>query len=213
MNTSTHIVMKQLQFILFFFAALNLSAQDETIFGEVDRIGAFGGPIFEFSDFGDNPNTAVGGGGALILDNFFLGGYGMGSIDFSDIQFDSLTAPGLQGLNFGHGGIWLGITPKQEKAIHPFASVKLGWGKVEYEVTPNPAEDSEKVKDRVFVVTPEVGVEFNVFDFFRLAASANYRLTDGIDENLNGLQDKDFSKFGATLTLRFGGFGNYWWDD
>ena len=39
---------------------------------------------FNFSDFGDNPTTAVGGGGAIILDNFFLGGYGIGSIEFSD---------------------------------------------------------------------------------------------------------------------------------
>ena len=73
-------------------------------------------------------------------------------------------------------------------------------------------EETFDVKDKVFVVTPEIGVEANIFDFFRLAATVNYRLTDGIDESLNGFQDSDFSKLGATLTLRFGGFGNYWWD-
>lgn len=212
--------MKQLQLIILLFITFNLSAQnaktqDETIFGDVDRIGAFGGPLFEFSDFGDNPNTAVGGGGALILDNFFLGGYGMGSIDFSDLEFEKQPASDIQGLDFGHGGLWLGITPKQEKSIHPFASAKLGWGSVNYETVTDIGtgnEETDDVKDRVFVVTPEVGVEANVFDFFRIAATVNYRLVDGIDQNLNGLQDSDFSKLGATLTLRFGGFGNYWWD-
>jgi hypothetical protein len=210
--------MKQLQFILLLFLTLNLSAQqtkDETIFGDVNRIGAFGGPLFEFSDFGDNPNTAVGGAGALILDDFFLGGYGMGGIDFSDIETDGSTTQSIQDLDFGHGGLWLGITPKQEKAIHPFGAVKLGWGSVNYEVVTDLGsgnEETNDVKDRVFVVTPEAGVEFNIFDFFRVATTVNYRLVDGLDRNLNGFEDKDFSKLGATLTLRFGGFGNYWWD-
>jgi hypothetical protein len=210
--------MKKLSFIIFLLATINLAAQttkDETIFGDVDRIGGFGGPFFEFSDFGDNPSTAVGGGGAIILDDFFIGGYGIGSISFSDVRFDTLTAGNISNLDFGHGGIWIGFTPQQNKAIHPFASLKLGWGSVQYEATTDIGtvnEDSRDIKDRVFVVTPEVGVEANIFDFFRVAATVNYRLTDGIDESLNGLRDKDFSKFGAALTLRFGGFGNYWWD-
>ena len=122
--------MKQLQLIFLLFVAFNISAQnsgDETIFGDVDRIGGFGGPLFDFSDFGDNPNTAVGGGGGLILDAFFLGGYGMGSIDFSDLDSDGFNPEIIQGLELKHGGLWLGFTPKQSKAIHPFASAKLGW--------------------------------------------------------------------------------------
>lgn len=208
--------MKRLQLIIFLFASFNLVAQDETIFGDVNRIGGFGGPIFEFSNFGSNSNsnTAVGGGGALILDDFYVGGYGIGGIDFSQNNFSNVTLD-IQKLEFGHGGMWFGYTPLQEKAIHPYASAKIGWGEVryEYDIDPDPDNiDKEEFEDRIFAITPEVGVEFNVFHFFRIAATATYRWVDGVDTT-NGFQDKDFSKFGATLTLRFGGFGNYWWDD
>jgi hypothetical protein len=56
-----------------------MSAQQETLFGNVDVWGGFGGPIFEISSIADESIVSVGGGGALIMDNFFFGGYGIGT--------------------------------------------------------------------------------------------------------------------------------------
>ncbi len=185
--------------------------RDETIFSDVDRVGGFGGPIFEFSSLnGDDVSTTTGGGGALILDDFFLGGYGIGTFSFSEPIESANT---LRNTRFSHGGFWIGYTPYQHKAFHPFSSVKLGWGNIDLEevrlddpsVVLLELEDS----DNIFVVTPELGVEVNVFAFFRLSVTASYRWVTGVNQ-LPTYDNDDFSGFGGTLTLRFGGFGGDW---
>ena len=62
------------------------------------------------------------------------------------------------------------------------------------------------------MTTPEVGLELNVFSFFRIAATASYRWVNGV-ETLPTYTNDDLSSFGATLTLRFGGFGDDDWND
>lgn len=202
--------MKKLFLSLLVCASVQLAAQsDQTIFSDIHRIGAFGAPIFDFGDFDSDVTTANGGGGALILNDFFIGGYGIGSNDFTKIVNDT-----TETINFGHGGFWLGLTPKQSKTIHPYISMRLGWGDVDSKVK-NVLDPGNPVTykniDKVFVLTPEIGFEVNVFSFFRIAASANYRWVNGLT-NLQNFEDSDLSNFGATLTLKFGGFGSYWWD-
>ena len=53
-------------------------------------------------------------GGAIVIDNFFIGGYGMGSVDF-DRLFDGQT---INDIEIAHGGIWLGYTLFPYKLIH-----------------------------------------------------------------------------------------------
>ena len=69
-----------------FFAA-SLFAQHETLFNRARVVGAFGAPLVEIG-ISDNINTSVGGGGGVVIDNFFIGGYGLGSIDFEEL-FDN----------------------------------------------------------------------------------------------------------------------------
>ena len=54
---------------------LTAFAQHETLFGRARVVGGFGGPIMEWG-LGNDLNTSVGGGGGVVIDNFFLGGYG-----------------------------------------------------------------------------------------------------------------------------------------
>jgi len=126
-------------------------------------------------------------------------------LDNPEIDFDNI--------NLKHRGLWFGYTPKQNKSIHPYLSGRIGWGRMAFEQTPmDNMDDFERIKDRIFVLTPEVGVEFNVFRFFRIAVAANYRYVNGL-ENGNPLSDDDLSNFGGVITLRFGSFGNnFWWD-
>ena len=48
-----------------------------TLFGDFDITGAFGGPLVEIGSVAGVDGTNVGGGGALVGRNFFLGGYGI----------------------------------------------------------------------------------------------------------------------------------------
>lgn len=185
--------------------ATSLFAQkDETLFDGVNRTGAWGAPIFEILDPGSDIQTTNGGGGGLVLNDFFLGGYGMGTARASVTPRDE----GLrEQVNFKHGGFWLGYTPLQHKVIHPYASARVGWGKAKYSATDNTTSQLvEEGEDSIFAITPEAGVEVNIFSFFRVAATASYRHVNGF-RGLSYLQDEDLSGFGATLTLRIGGFG------
>lgn len=198
--------MKKVFTLLACFAALQLSAQHETLFGDLDVIGAFGGPIVEISQIGEDVGADVGGGGALILNNLFLGGYGMGT-DYPDYEIVGGENAGQYNIKFGHGGLWFGYVAKQSKLIHLYSSFKLGWGKARLR------QDKETIfSDRVFVMTPELGIEINLTGFFKLSLTGGYRLVNGISQ-LPGLNNDSFNSPVGILTFRFGGFGDDWdWD-
>ena len=92
--------------LLTLLAAMTLivgNAQDseiQTIFGGDTRISGMGGPTMSFSSMNGEFAFMMGGGGGVLLGDFFLGGYGEG-----------LTNPIIAGGNkteFGHGGFWTG---------------------------------------------------------------------------------------------------------
>ena len=68
----------------------------------------------------------------------------------------------------------------------------------------------------MFAVTPELGIEFNITQWFRIAATGGYRWVNGI-EDIPTLGNEDFSSPTGTITFSFGGFAeeNDWddWDD
>lgn len=201
--------MKQLLTMLLLSAVISMSAQqDETLFLNINRVGIFGAPIFEFSALDNEINASSGGGGAIILNNFFFGGYGMGSTEIDGLDFDA-NLEQFTDIRYKHGGFWLGGTPLQSKSIHPFFSGKIGWGHVAYNEVDLLGIETQFFKDQIFVLTPEVGVEFNIFRFFRLALTANYQYVSGL-ENANPLNSDDLSTFGGGITLRFGSFGDFW---
>lgn len=173
----------------------------ETLFNRARVIGAFGGPIVEIGKYNGENGTAVGGGGGLIINNFFIGGYGLGGTDITEQFFDN---DDDFRMDIGHGGFWLGLVYPQNKMIHAFSSVKLGWGAIGI----NFQDDDLSYDDGIFVVTPEVGLELNVFRFFRIAGTAGYRYVDGIRKGGDVTQDQ-FNGLVGTLTFRFGGFGNW----
>ena len=201
--------MKNAIVICFLLAATAVFAQkDETMFSDVNRIGGWGAPIFEYTNLDKDVNVVTGGGGALVLNDFYLGGYGMGTASYT--TDNTLTD---ESLKFKHGGFWIGFTPLQRKVVHPYASVKLGWGKANYKLFDNLTNSElESQRSNLFVTTPEAGLEVNVFSFFRIAATASYRWVNGFDP-VGGFKEDDLSSFGATLTLRFGGFGDDDWND
>ncbi|MEL6864671.1 MAG: hypothetical protein AAFP19_09635 [Bacteroidota bacterium] len=193
---------------IIFIAAMTLAfstwaQQEETLFGKARVVGAFGAPIVEFGQFGDNDEigTSVGGGGGLIIGNFFLGGYGLGTTELAEEIFDD---DNNFRLDMGHGGLWFGFTSPHYKLLHFFSSAKIGWGAIGIEID----ENNASYDDGIFVLTPEAGVELNVFRWFKIATTVGYRYVDGIRAN-DDIASDALNGMVATLTFRIGGFGHW----
>ncbi len=197
--------MKKYLTILLALVCWQLSAQEETLFGDVDILGAFGGPIVEISSINGEVGAMVGGGGALVMDNFFLGGYGIGT-KYPDYFIDEGPDAGSYNIRFKHGGLWFGYVQRQSKLLHFYSSFRLGWGKTQLR------EDKDtRYSDRIFALVPELGFELNVSSFFKIGFTGGYRWVNG-SNRLPGLTDDDFSSPIGTITFRFGGFSDSNWD-
>ena len=189
---------------------LPLSAQHEALFDDLSTFGAFGGPILEFSSINGQLTADVGGGGALILDEFFIGGYGMGT-DYPEAELLQETDGEIEAFNadieFRHGGLWFGYVKNIEQKMHLYSSLKVGWGRAELQ-----HDALNTPSDRLFALTPEIGLEFNMTNFFRIGVTGGYRVVSGISR-LPTLDNQDFSSPTVAIAFRFGGFGSYWnWD-
>lgn len=192
--------MKKLLFLIFCVGGFSYLTAQETLFGKVDedRIGAFGSPLIEIGAVNGEVGGDVGGGGALVIGGFFFGGYGLGT------TYPELTLDGIRyDIRFRHGGLWMGYAPAQHRVIHPYSSLRIGWGKSQL----LRGKDAD-FSDRNFVLTPELGFELNAFKFLKVAFSGGYRWVNGVD-NLPGLRNQDFSSPMGTITFRIGGFGDY----
>lgn len=194
-----NLMQKQLLFLaVLLTSTIGLQAQHETLFNQARVVGAFGGPITEYG-LSNNLSTSVGGGGALVINSFFIGGYGLASADFDQLYDEG----DIDVLDIGHGGFWLGGTYQPHSLVHMYGSARLGWGAINIDLNGN---TPYRELDKIFVATPEIGLELNVTRWFRLAGTVGYRYVTGVNEN-RGLTGEDFSGAIAGVTLRFGWFG------
>lgn len=191
-----------MKFHLIIFCTLVLSTftfgQTETLFGKADSFGGFGGPMIEFSNINGTLVGDVGGGGALIINDFFFGGYGFGN-DAASVEFEGQNYD----IDFGQGGLWFGYVYKQNKLVHLYSSFKVGWGSADLKI-----DGDKKFGDNLLALSPELGVEFNITDWFKLGITGGYRMVSGL-EDLPVLTSDDFTGATGGITFRFGGFGDY----
>jgi hypothetical protein len=190
------------------------------------RVSGFGGPMVGFSSTEGNFSVFSGGGGAVLLNQtFFFGGYGMGLASqhsreditvYDPIPDESTTYRNLA-TEFGHGGFWLGYIHQSYKKVHLAASSKFGWGALTL-IDEDYMSDElwSLVTDVVFVVTPQLEVEMNLFRWFKVNIGAGYRFVTGVDKTYcmtkNGpefkyFDAKDFNQPELNVTFMFGGFG------
>jgi len=184
---------------LIMLAASGLKAQDseiQTLFSGSSRISGFGGPLMSFTTVNGQFAHMMGGGGGVLLGDFFFGGYGEGLTTSIPL--------GIYRLDFGHGGFWTGYSFMAKKAFHPAISSQIGWGGVSEREYNYPSPTS----DNVFVFNPAVELEMNFAKFFRLGVGVHYRLVTGVNSELHSssLTNSDLSGPGALLTFKFGWF-------
>jgi hypothetical protein len=175
-------------------------AQHETLFNNARVVGGFGAPIVEMG-LNNDLTTSVGGGGAIVIDNFFIGGYGMGSVDFESL----IETEEIRQIDLGHGGFWLGYTLAPHNLFHLYTSARIGWGGVGIDVRDEPGRNDDF--DNVMVFTPEAGIELNLASWFRVAGTVAYRHVEGVNESLGFYEDDSFNGAMVNLTFRVGWFG------
>jgi hypothetical protein len=187
----------------FFFLA-QLSAQHESLFGSARVVGAFGAPIMEVG-FNNELSTAVGGGAGIVINSIFIGAYGMGSLNFEQL----LETGNVDQLDLGHGGLWVGFTISPHSLLHLYGSGRVGWGVVNVSLHDGTIRYDDL--DKIFVATPEIGLEMNLARWFRVVGTIGYRYVDGVSEN-RGYTGDDFNGAVVGLSVRLGWFGNrrYW---
>lgn len=174
-------------------------SQTQTLFNNLDVTGVFGSVIVETGAINEEIGADVGGGGALVLDPIFIGGYGMGT-KYPTHEIMNGADAGQYDVKFGHGGLWLGIVPNSEKLIHFYGSAKIGWGKARLR-----QEKDNVFTDRVFVLTPEIGFEVNLTQYMKMSVTGGYRWVNGVTQ-LQELANEDFSSPIGLITFHFGGF-------
>jgi len=191
--------MRKFLFLLVLLAvAIQVNAQDETLFRKTQREGFYLGPIFESGTFDDNESHWSGGASiGMILDNFSFGIYGLAAADYhSWVENDDVDQ-----LDIVHGGLEIYYAYKPYKLFHPFVGTRVGWGAAVIDLQ-NELND----EDNIFVVTPQIGVELNIAPWFRVSGYGAYRHINGINER-QPFNDNDVSGFMAGFSLKFGWFG------
>jgi hypothetical protein len=142
----------------------------------------------------------MGGGGAVLLNDFYFGGYGLG---LTNAIPDYVNDNANDRLTLGHGGFWIGYSLFGDKPIHLSISSLIGWGEfgiMQYDGY------YPFVRDKIFVLSPTLEVELNLTRYFRIGAGATYNIYTLVDENLHGYKSNDLSSPGGFLSFKFGWF-------
>ncbi len=169
---------------------MTISAQkEETLFGRGYGLsGIWGSATHNYSFFDDDFAYARGGSIGLEFGNDIFVGY-----TWQKFRDDAQPEDISQDFRLRYNGFLLGITPNAHRAIHPRISMLLGGGR---------ATLGNGDSDRVFVFQPALGLELNVFQWFRLGLEGGYRLVG--NESLFGVESTDLSSPFAQIDLRFG---------
>jgi len=170
---------------------MTFAQQEQTIFGKsgLSLSGAWGGWTNTITSFDDDYAYFAGGYGGLEFGRSIFVGWG-GARLANDVQIGDTNPADL---NMRYNGLMLGYTYQPYRAIHPRFMTMIGTGRVEFD---------EQTEDRIFVLRPSLGLELNVFRWFRLGFDAGYRFVS--DTDVIGLRDQDLSSFFGEVKLTFG---------
>lgn len=191
-------------------------------------VTGFGGPLVGFSTvMNEFAVTTAGGGAALFNQQIFIGGYGEGLAtehfirDLKIYNKSSQTNHSYDKmqLTFGHGGMWLGYVNDHYKLIHWGASAKFGVGGLGLTYPGFTMDKYEMLmSDVVFVLTPQIEMEINLFPWMKLNFGAGYRLVTGVNKTYDYIESNgeivtknffntnDFNSPSFTIGILFGGF-------
>jgi hypothetical protein len=173
--------------IIFLLNTSYAQQKEETLFNNssIDLTGVWAGSTNGLVEFNNNFSLSNSGYFLFEINNDFLigwAGYGSGN------QLTSGDKAQIDGSD-----LVLGYAFKSNKTIHPIVYAKGGRGSLKI---------NEQKVDKVTVFEPSVGMEVNVFRWFKVGLEGGYRFVTNVDAP--GLNDNDFSSPVVGLRLKFG---------
>ena len=182
----------------------------KSLLGRGNELNGFGGADLKITDLvGEKGLIAGGYGGALVNRRYMIGvaGYGI----TTELEFDGMVGAEAKPLNLygGYGGLLVGFMIGSKEVIHLNFPIVFGIGQVEVSdknFFPNNPNDAEfAIESSAFVVIePAAQVEFNVTQYFRIAAGMSYRYITGSD--LDNISDNQLSGSAIVMSFKFGRF-------
>lgn len=161
---------------------------------ESNTIGRFGSSIFLGSSMNNSFDVGIGGGGGIVINDFYVGVFGIGQT-FQNSLVEVTTE--AQQVDIGYGGLWLGYSFYNDYKLHPFVSLRSGLGALSVH---NDSQNMALMRENMVVLTPEMGLEFNVSDNFKVASTVGYRWLSSFDERK--LPRDNYSGMTLNLVLR-----------
>jgi hypothetical protein len=216
--------MKKIVFLfVLLLGAYNIMAQDSIPEKEHKvNLSGFGGIMSATSILNKGIAECVGAGGALSINHYFyIGGYGL-SLTSKHIIRDLIMHNHDDSLfyyskavrvNFSHAGLWIGGIFFPKKLVHLGISTKIGWGRIhmlegEYNsYVTNTTVVSYRLDyatNKVFVITPEIEVEFGITSWLKAHLGIGYRYVSGV--KFDRYKDYKFNTPEITVGIYFGGF-------
>jgi hypothetical protein len=188
--------------------------QDETLLGDVQSSGGYGGPTVALTRLQGETAAMVGGQGGWVLNRrFVLGGAvrGITPRPTVDLRNRDSGDPASARLQLGYVGLLLEYVGAPSRLLHYGAELVVGGGTVELvddQAFRAGASVSEDSFDRAGAFVSEVGAraELNVTSFFRIGLSGGYRLVAGGTLEKADVSNGDLSAPYGQLSFRFGSF-------
>ena len=159
----------------------------QTLFSGNAKYSGFGAPMMQSVTVGDTTRYAIGGLGAVLVnDAFYFGGYGFGT--------------GInEQTNFGSGGVLLGYNMSSSSLIHPHIFTLIGSTGLDGQDI-----DGEKTEQGLNYASVHLGAQLNLAKWARISANIGYRSVLNLDDGIytNG----DLNKITTGIMVLFG----YW---
>ncbi len=178
-------------------SAFKMKGRERTLLGDLDLSGAWGGPTYNYSATGDDWALMRGGFGGLEFSEELFVGYG-GWKSREAFTVDEVQA-GSPEYDFNYSGLIIAYSPFADNAIHPRITTIIGPGRLVLTEQPitGPSDD------RFLVGQAAIGLEFNLFQWFRLGIDGGYRFASGIDDVVS-VTEQDLGGAFIQAEARFG---------
>ena len=184
------------------FMTLPIFAQEKTLISGDIESGGYGGPVLQVTQINKQSAVLVGGvGGWIINHTIVLGGGGYGLVTDVDTKYPDPFF-GSRYLSVGYGGLYIEYIASSDEVVHLTFGALVGGGSVGFKN--QDMFDVNRSMDQFFVLEPNIQINLNVTEFFRISAGANYRWVSGVQNAITS--DADLSGPSGMLVLRFGTF-------
>ena len=185
--------------------AISLKAGQDTFLKSSFNSGAYIGPVLKFSGIETSPGTFVGVRGGWVIGGTFVIGGGIYEL-ITNLDLRNIGTSSQRGennyLGMRYGGVEFEYINRSHKRIHIAGSLLIGKGMIG---TRDRGTLMISVADYSFnVIEPGLLLEFNIFNFLRIAPGLSWRFIERFSSPL--LDSNQIDGMNAILIIKLGSF-------